>query len=28
MRVPGLERFRAAQEWLDRNATVKESARP
>jgi TRAP-type uncharacterized transport system substrate-binding protein len=29
-RVPGLERFQAAQEWLDRNAnaTVKASARP
>ncbi len=27
-RVPGLERFRAAQEWLDRNAAVKQSARP
>jgi TRAP-type uncharacterized transport system substrate-binding protein len=27
-RVPGLERFRAAQEWIDRNATVKQSARP
>jgi hypothetical protein len=27
-RVPGLERFRAAQEWLDRNAKVQESARP
>jgi TRAP-type uncharacterized transport system substrate-binding protein len=26
--VPGLERFRPAQEWLDRNATVKQSARP
>src|SRR5437667_1584462 len=27
-RVPGLERFRAAQEWLDRTAAVKQSARP
>jgi TRAP-type uncharacterized transport system substrate-binding protein len=27
-RVPGLERFRAAQEWLDRSAAVKQSARP
>jgi TRAP-type uncharacterized transport system substrate-binding protein len=24
-RAPGLERFQAAQEWLDRNTTVKES---
>ena len=30
IRVPGLERFQAAQEWLDRNANaaVKSSARP
>ena len=30
VRVPGLERFQAAQEWLDRNANaaVKPSARP
>jgi TRAP-type uncharacterized transport system substrate-binding protein len=30
VRVPGLERFQAAQEWLDRkaNAAVKQSARP
>jgi len=27
-RVPGLERFRAAQEWLDRKASIKQSARP
>jgi TRAP-type uncharacterized transport system substrate-binding protein len=27
-RVPGLERFQAAQEWLDRKAAVKQSARP
>jgi TRAP-type uncharacterized transport system substrate-binding protein len=27
-RVPGLERFRAAQEWLDRKAPIKQSARP
>jgi TRAP-type uncharacterized transport system substrate-binding protein len=27
-RAPGLERFQAAQEWLDRNASVKQSARP
>jgi hypothetical protein len=27
-RVPGLERFPAAQQWLDRNAAVKQSARP
>ncbi len=27
-RAPGLERFQAAQEWLDRNAAVKQSARP
>jgi TRAP-type uncharacterized transport system substrate-binding protein len=27
-RTPGLERFQAAQEWLDRNAAVKQSARP
>jgi TRAP-type uncharacterized transport system substrate-binding protein len=27
-RVPGLERFPAAQQWLDRNANVKQSARP
>ena len=27
-RAPGLERFQAAQEWLDRNASVKKSARP
>jgi len=27
-RVPGLERFRAAQEWLDRTAAIKQSARP
>jgi hypothetical protein len=26
--VPGLERFRAAQEWLDRKAPIKQSARP
>ena len=27
-RVPGLERFRPAQEWLDRKAAIKQSARP
>ncbi|SRR6266849_5510462 len=27
-RVPGLERFPAAQEWLDRSAAIKQSARP
>jgi TRAP-type uncharacterized transport system substrate-binding protein len=27
-RVPGLERFQGAQEWLDRKAAVKQSARP
>jgi TRAP-type uncharacterized transport system substrate-binding protein len=27
-RVPGLERFPAAQDWLDRRAAVKQSARP
>jgi TRAP-type uncharacterized transport system substrate-binding protein len=27
-RVPGLERFQAAQEWLDRTAPSKQSARP
>jgi NMT1 family protein len=27
-RAPGLERFRAAQEWLDRSASTKQSARP
>ncbi len=26
--VPGLERFQAAQEWLDRKAAVKQSAHP
>jgi TRAP-type uncharacterized transport system substrate-binding protein len=26
--APGLERFRAAQEWLDRSSAVKQSARP
>jgi hypothetical protein len=27
-RVPGLERFQAAQEWLDRRASTKQSERP
>jgi TRAP-type uncharacterized transport system substrate-binding protein len=27
-RVPGLERFRPAQEWLDRKASIKQSAHP
>jgi TRAP-type uncharacterized transport system substrate-binding protein len=27
-RVPGLDRFQAAQEWLDRKAAIKQSARP
>jgi TRAP-type uncharacterized transport system substrate-binding protein len=27
-RVPGLERFQGAQEWLDRKAAVRQSARP
>jgi NMT1-like family len=27
-RVPGLERFQAAQEWLDRAGTAKQSGRP
>jgi TRAP-type uncharacterized transport system substrate-binding protein len=27
-RTPGLERFQAAQEWLDRAATAKQSGRP
>jgi TRAP-type uncharacterized transport system substrate-binding protein len=27
-RVPGLERFQGAQEWLDRKAAIKQSARP
>jgi TRAP-type uncharacterized transport system substrate-binding protein len=27
-RVPGLDRFQAAQDWLDRRAAVKQSARP
>jgi TRAP-type uncharacterized transport system substrate-binding protein len=27
-RVPGLERFQAAQEWLDRSSTVKQSGHP
>jgi TRAP-type uncharacterized transport system substrate-binding protein len=27
-RVPGLERFQPAQEWLDRKASLKQSARP
>jgi TRAP-type uncharacterized transport system substrate-binding protein len=27
-RVPGLERFQAAQEWLDRSSTVKQSEHP
>jgi hypothetical protein len=27
-RVPGLERFQAAQEWLDRRASAKQSERP
>jgi TRAP-type uncharacterized transport system substrate-binding protein len=26
--VPGLDRFQAAQEWLDRKAAIKQSARP
>jgi TRAP-type uncharacterized transport system substrate-binding protein len=27
-RVPGLDRFQAAQEWLDRKGAIKQSARP
>ncbi len=27
-RVPGLDRFQAAQEWLDRKTAIKQSARP
>jgi hypothetical protein len=27
-RAPGLERFQAAQDWLDRSASTKQSGRP